>query len=82
MGDDQLVGEDGSLTGLSLGDFDGDGTLDLAIFDGAESGLLDDDDVREAATLVGKGNAVVMLDISQLLTCPRNEEVDQDPVIP
>ena len=56
-----LVGEDGSLTGLSLGDFDGDGTLDLAVFDGAESGLLADDDVREAAALVGKGNAVVVL---------------------
>ena len=56
-----LVGEDGSLTAMSLGDFDGDGELDLAIFDGAASGLLDDDDVQQAAALVGKGNAVVVL---------------------
>ena len=56
-----LVGEDGSLTALSLGDFDGDGQLDLAIFDGAASGLLAEDDVHEAAALVGKGNAVVVL---------------------
>ena len=56
-----LVGEDGSLTALSLGDFDGDGSLDLAIFDGAASGLLAEDDVQQAAELVGKGNAVVVL---------------------
>jgi len=56
-----LVGDDGSLTALSIGDFDGDGTLDLAVFDGAESGLLADDDVRQAADLVGRGNAVVVL---------------------
>jgi hypothetical protein len=56
-----MVGEDGELTAMSIGDFDGDGTLDLAVFDGAASGLLDDDDVQEAAALVGKGNAVVVL---------------------
>jgi hypothetical protein len=56
-----MVGDDGSLSALSIGDFDGDGTLDLAVFDGATSGLLDDDDINEAAALVGKGNAVVVL---------------------
>jgi hypothetical protein len=56
-----MVGEDGGITAMSIGDFDGDGTLDLAVFDGAASGLLDDDDVQEAAALVGKGNAVVVL---------------------
>jgi hypothetical protein len=56
-----LVGDDGSVTGLALADLDGDGTLDLAIFDGAQSGLLDDDDVAEIAALVGRGNAVVVL---------------------
>ena len=56
-----MVGSDGELTAMAIGDFDGDGTLDLAVFDGAESGLLDDDDVQAAAALVGKGNAVVVL---------------------
>ena len=56
-----MVSEDGELTAMSIADFDGDGVLDLAVFDGAESGLLDDDDVRSAADLVGRGNAVVVL---------------------
>jgi hypothetical protein len=56
-----MVGPDGELSAMAIGDFDGDGTLDLAVFDGAESGLLDDDDVQAAAALVGKGNAVVVL---------------------
>ena len=56
-----LVGDDGELTALALTDLDGDGTLDLAVFDGAQSGLLDDDDVAQVASLVGKGNAVVVL---------------------
>ena len=56
-----MVSEDGELTAMSIGDFDGDGELDLAVFDGAESGLLDDDDVKNAADLVGRGNAVVVL---------------------
>src|SRR6478672_3169428 len=56
-----MVGADGELSAMAIGDFDGDGTLDLAVFDGAQSGLLDDDDVQAAAALVGKGNAVVVL---------------------
>ena len=56
-----MVGEDGSLTAMAIGDFDGDGTLDLAVFDGAESGLLDDDDVAGGGRAGRQGNAVVVL---------------------
>ena len=56
-----LVGEDGSLTGLSLGDFDGDGTLDLAVFEGVESDLLDEEDLAQAADLLEPGNAAAVL---------------------
>ena len=36
--------DDGSFTGVTIGDLDGDGVFDLALFEGVESGLLDDDD--------------------------------------
>jgi hypothetical protein len=32
---------DGSVSGLAVADFDADGELDLAVFEGASSGLLD-----------------------------------------
>src|SRR4051795_5850142 len=32
---------DGSVAGLSISDIDGDGELDLTVFEGASSGLLD-----------------------------------------
>ena len=52
---------DGSYTAAAVADFDGDGALDLAIFSGIESGLLDDDDLQQAADLVQPGSAVAVL---------------------
>jgi hypothetical protein len=52
------VGEDGTLTAAAITDLDGDGTLDLAVFEGVSSGLVGDDDLEEAAALIGPGNAV------------------------
>ena len=36
---------DGSVQGMAIADLDGDGELDLAVFEGASSGLLDEDDI-------------------------------------
>lgn len=55
-----IVTEDG-FTAAALTDLDGDGQLDLAVFSGVESGLLDDDDLAESASLVGAGDAVALL---------------------
>ena len=52
---------DGTVKAVAVADMDGDGTLDLAIFSGVESGLLDEDDFREAAELIEPGNAVGLL---------------------
>ncbi|HEY7044211.1 MAG TPA: DUF6325 family protein [Nocardioidaceae bacterium] len=52
---------DGTFKGAAIADLDHDGTLDLAVFEGVESGLLDDDDVSEAASLIDPGNAVGLL---------------------
>jgi hypothetical protein len=56
-----MVGEDGSFTVMELADFDGDGQLDLAAFQGVRSGLLDEEDVAQGASLVAPGNAVAVL---------------------
>jgi len=52
---------DGTVTAVAISDLDGDGTLDLAVFEGVESDLLDEDDLKEAAALVEPGNAVALL---------------------
>jgi hypothetical protein len=41
-------GLDGSVTAAEISDFDGDGELDLAVFEGASSGLIGPDDIDEA----------------------------------
>jgi hypothetical protein len=56
-----VVGEDGSFTAVALADLDNDGKLDLAVFEGAQSGLLGDDDLAEAANLVAPATAVGLL---------------------
>jgi Family of unknown function (DUF6325) len=52
---------DGTFTAMAITDLDNDGSMDLAIFDGIESGLLDDDDLREAADLIEPGKVVALL---------------------
>ncbi|MER6244713.1 DUF6325 family protein [Streptomyces griseorubiginosus] len=47
--------DDGSVAGMEITDFDGDGRLDLAVFEGASSGLLGQDDIDEAAKALAPG---------------------------
>jgi hypothetical protein len=56
-----LVEEDGTITAMALTDLDGDGTLDLAVFEGVTSGLLDDEDLEQSASLVKPGTAVAVV---------------------
>jgi hypothetical protein len=53
--------DDGTFTAVAITDLDHDGTLDLAVFEGIESGLLDDDDLRQAAELIEPGKVVALL---------------------
>lgn len=53
--------EDGTFTAVAVSDFDGDGLLDLAVFEGVESGLLDDDDLSQAASVIAPGSAAGLL---------------------
>jgi hypothetical protein len=53
--------DDGSVVAVELADLDGDGSLDLAIFEGASSGLLDESDRAEAAAAIEPGSSAGIL---------------------
>lgn len=52
---------DGSVAMVEIADFDGDGELDLAIFEGASSGVLGEDDINEAAAAVEGGSSAALI---------------------
>lgn len=52
---------DGSVIAIDIADFDQDGFLDLAVFEGASSGLLDEDDKMEAGSVLEPGCAAAIL---------------------
>jgi hypothetical protein len=52
---------DGELAILELTDIDGDGELDLAVFDGIRSGVLGEEDIAEAATAMENDSSAALL---------------------
>jgi Family of unknown function (DUF6325) len=52
---------DGSMRALDLQDIDHDGKFDLAVFAGASSGLLDESDLPEAASVIKPGSSAGIL---------------------
>jgi hypothetical protein len=61
--------EDGSVTGLSIQDL-GDQGVDLTEFEGASSGLLDDDDLAEAAGAIEPGCSAGVLVYENVWAAP------------
>jgi uncharacterized membrane protein len=61
---------DGSVVGLELKDLDGDGELDLTVFEGASSGLLGDDDIQEAGEVLQPGSSAGILVFENLWAAP------------
>jgi len=53
--------EDGTMRSIALTDLDHDGTLDLAVFEGAASGLLDQSDFDDAASAIQPGSSAGIL---------------------
>jgi len=52
---------DGSITAMELRDIDGDGELDLTVFEGASSGLLGQSDLDEAGAVLDEGASAAIL---------------------
>jgi hypothetical protein len=52
---------DGSMQFMDLQDIDRDGTFDLAVFDGASSGLLDESDMADATSVIEPGSSAGIL---------------------
>lgn len=62
--------EDGSVVGMEVADFDGDGALDLAVFEGVSSGLLGEDDIAEAGNALEPGNSAGILVYENVWAAP------------
>lgn len=61
---------DGSVTALDISDIDRDGSLDLAVFQGATSGLLGSDDLEEAAKALEPNSSAGVLVYENLWAAP------------
>jgi hypothetical protein len=53
-------GEDGSVALLGIADL-GDAVAEFAVFEGAESGLLDDEDLQQAGAVLAPGTSAALL---------------------
>jgi len=61
---------DGAITAVEIADFDGDGELDLAVFEGASSGLLDEDDLASAGGILEPGSSAGILVYENVWAAP------------
>jgi hypothetical protein len=52
---------DGTVVGLAIADLDNDGQLDLAVFEGASSGLLGQSEIDEAGSTLEPGSSAAIL---------------------
>jgi hypothetical protein len=61
---------DGSMSGMAIADLDHDGTLDLAVFEGASSGLLDEGDIADAGGVLEPGSSAGILVYENVWAAP------------
>jgi hypothetical protein len=61
---------DGSVRGLVIADLDGDARLDLAVFEGASSGLLDQGDIVDAGEVLEPGSSAGILVYENVWAAP------------
>src|SRR4029079_8731860 len=61
---------DGSVVGLELADLNGDGELDLSVFEGASSGLVGDDDIQETGSVLEPGSSAGILVYENVWAAP------------
>jgi Family of unknown function (DUF6325) len=61
---------DGSVTAVALTDLDVEGRLYLAVFEGAQSGLVDQADIDEAGRILDPGSSAAVLVYENLWAAP------------
>ena len=61
---------DGSMRGVAIADLDHDGSLDLAVFEGASSGLVDQDDIDDAGGVLEPGSSAGILVYENVWAAP------------
>ena len=61
---------DGNVVGLNISDIDGDGALDLTVFEGASSGLLGSSDLDEAGGVLEPGSSAGVLVYENVWAAP------------
>ncbi|MFD4254807.1 DUF6325 family protein [Amycolatopsis thermoflava] len=69
------TGTDGSITRLALDDIEGEPSVELSVFAGARSGLLDDEDVEAAGGVLEPGTVGVVLLYENLWAAPLAREL-------
>ncbi|WP_329499930.1 DUF6325 family protein [Kitasatospora herbaricolor] len=62
--------EDGSVSGIELADVNGDGQLDLAVFEGVSSGLLGEEERSQAGAILSPGDSAAVLLYENLWAAP------------
>lgn len=60
----------GTTRAVKIADLDGDGRLDLAAFEGASSGLLGDDEIQDAGSVLVPGSSAGILVYENLWAAP------------
>lgn len=61
---------DGAVSAIQIADLDGDGELDLAVFEGASSGLLDEEDLADAGGVLEPGSSAGVLVYENVWAAP------------
>lgn len=62
--------EDGNVLAIEIADFDEDGFPDVAVFEGASSGLLDPEDIDDAGSVLEPGTAGAVLVYENVWAAP------------